>query len=291
MSKSYRQIGIIGTGRVASAIGTALARHCDDPLVVWGRDGGNASAAAAAIGRARTAPAIEEMARICDLLILAVSDDALEACVGALAAAGAPASGFVCHMSGKSGAALLHPLEVQGWRTAAIHPAMTFTGNPQAEIRQMSGAHFVVTCGSQEALDEARLIVAMLGGVAVSIAEAHRPLYHAALCHGANHLVTLITGACEALGRAGAEDPAGLLAPLARAAMENALSRGIAGLSGPLLRGDAGTIEGHIAALDADCPSLAPAYRAMGLATLDALEAGLGPVDTLACRTILEGEA
>ncbi|ANI79077.1 hypothetical protein EP837_02682 [Sphingobium sp. EP60837] len=88
-----------------------------------------------------------------------------------------------------------------------------------------------------------------LGGVSVDIVEEYRPLSHAALCHGANHLVTLIAGSCEALAAAGVNDPASLLAPLARAALENSLAKGMAGLSGPLLRGDEESIAGHIAAL------------------------------------------
>src|SRR3546814_8712662 len=89
-----------------------------------------------------------------------------------------------------------------------------------------------------------------------------RPLYHAGLCHASNHLVTLIAGAAHALTDAGVEEPAALLAPLVRAALENSLQHGFAALSGPLLRGDARTIGEHLDGLAACTPALLPARSA-----------------------------
>ncbi|HKY80910.1 MAG TPA: DUF2520 domain-containing protein [Sphingobium sp.] len=284
----YRRIGIIGTGRVASAFGLALAGLSLEPLALWGRDPAKCAAAVAVIGRAAAAPCLTEIAQSCDLIVLAVSDDALERSILDLAAVGGTPSPFVFHVSGRSGAAILAPLCARGWLTAAIHPAMTFTGHPQAEVAQMIGARFAVTGATDPALAAARTIVAQLGGIPVDIAEEYRPLYHAALCHGANHLVTLIAGSCEALAAAGVDDPAALLAPLARAALENSLGKGMAGLSGPLLRGDAETIAGHISALRKDCPPLLPPYQAMALATLDALERLNGKDGPSPCRSMLD---
>ena len=287
---TYRRIGIIGTGRVASAIGLALAGHSVEPLALWGRNPARCAAAVASIGRACPVPHMEDMAGTCDLIVIAVADDALGQCIVDLATADGTATPFVFHVSGRSGAAILAPLSAKGWLTAAIHPAMTFTGDPQAEVRHMIGARFAVTGSTQRANATARTIVAHLGGVPVDIAEEHRPLYHAALCHGANHLVTLIAGSCEALAAAGVDDPAALLAPLVRAALENSLGKGITGLSGPLLRGDAKTIGRHVSALGKDCPPLLPPYRAMALATLDALERLNRTAWPSACRSILEND-
>ncbi|WP_022683469.1 Rossmann-like and DUF2520 domain-containing protein [Sphingobium bisphenolivorans] len=285
----YRRIGIIGTGRVASAIGLSLAGHSIEPLVLWGRTPANSAATSAAIGRARPMPRIVDIAATCDLIVLAVADDALKACIHELSAAPTPTSPLVFHVSGQSGAAILSPLTALGWLTAAIHPAMTFTGDPQAEVQSMVGARFGVTGSTPQANAAARAIVSRLGGVPVEVSEESRPLYHAALCHGANHLVTLIAGACEALTAAGVDDPAALLAPLVRTALENSLSKGMMGLSGPLLRGDEETIGGHLSALRKDCPPLFPPYQAMALATLDALERSNGTAQS-ACRSML-GEA
>lgn len=284
----YRQVGVIGTGRVARAIGLALADHSAEPLLLWGRNAVHRAAAVEAVGRAASARGMTEIAMSCDLVVLAVADDAMGQVVAELATVERTDAPLVFHVSGRSGTGMLAPLRAQGWLTAAIHPAMTFTGDPEAEVRRMIGARFAVTGSAETARAAALDIVARLGGVPVEIAEAHRPLYHAALCHGANHLVTLIAGSLEALAAVGVDEPAALLAPLVRAALENSLAEGLAGLSGPLLRGDGETIGGHLAVLRQDCPALLPSYRAMALATLDALERQ-GEAPALSpCRSVLE---
>ena len=267
---AYRQIGLIGTGRVARALGLALAPRSAAPILVQGRNPDHAAAAVAAIGRAQAVALSSSLSSHCDLILLAVADDALPAVIADLATM--PLSATICHVSGRSGAALLDPLRAQGATTAAVHPAMTFTGDPAAEVARMQGARFAITGADAPAIAAARKLVALLGGVAVEVGEAHRALYHAALCHAANHLVTLIAGASDALATAGVVEPGALLAPLVRAALDNSLDRGIDALSGPLLRGDRQTIGNHLTALNAHAPELLPAYRAMALATLDALD-------------------
>lgn len=269
---SFRQIGVIGAGRVAQALALGLAPHVAAPPWLWARSPDKARVAIEHIGGTAVASELEALVQGCDLIVLAVSDDALAPVVAEIAPFLSPTPApFIFHVSGRSGAAILDPLRAAGASTAAIHPAMTFTGDPANEVARMTGARFAVTGPSDEATAQAGEVVRLLGGVAVDIAEDHRPLYHAALCHAANHLVTLIDGASQALTRAGVDDPHALLAPLVRAALENSLERGFAALSGPLLRGDAETIGGHLVAIERHCPELLPAYRAMARATLDEL--------------------
>ena len=109
----------------------------------------------------------------------------------------------------------------------------------------------------------------------------------AALCHSANHLVTMFAGASNALRAAGVDDPAALLAPLARAALGNSIAYGFNALSGPVLRGDSKTIQGHLAALETDCPELQAPYRAMALATINELVRN-GLLDRSELRKILD---
>src|SRR3546814_3746362 len=95
---------------------------------------------------------------------------------------------------------------------------MTFTGDAAREVERMAGAWFAITGSSDEAVKRAGEVVDMLGGRTTQIAERHRALYHAALCHAANHLVTLLDGAFDMLDMAGADNPRELVAPLVRAA-------------------------------------------------------------------------
>lgn len=271
----FHQIGIVGAGRVAQALALGLAPHSLAQPLLWARTPARAETAAARLGCAIAEPGLDRLAQACDVIVIAVSDDAVASVAADLAEAMATGrQPFVFHVSGRSGAAILDPLRAAGALTAAIHPAMTFTGDPEGEALRMEQARFAVTGSSPQASELAHRLVGLLGGVAVDIAEERRPLYHAALCHASNHLVTLMAGASHALRNAGVDDPAGLLAPLVRAALENSLDRGFDALSGPVLRGDSLTIESHLDILAACCPGLLPAYRAMALATLDELARG-----------------
>ena len=163
----------------------------------------------------------------------------------------------------------------------AIHPAMTFTGADE-DIARLADTCFGITAADEIGYAIAQALVLEIGGEPFRVREDARALYHAALAHGSNHLVTLIADALEALRAAlwGAEllgqeivadAPAGIaervIAPLARAALENTLQRGQAALTGPVARGDAPAVAGHLAALGEVDPGLAEAYRTAALRT------------------------
>ncbi|PKQ17217.1 MAG: oxidoreductase, partial [Actinobacteria bacterium HGW-Actinobacteria-8] len=118
-------------------------------------------------------------------------------------------------------------------------------------------------------------------GEPVVLEDAARPLYHAALVHGANHVVTLVAQASALLAAAGVDDPGRLLGPLVHASVDGALADApgaVSTLTGPVVRGDAGTVASHVEAL-ASRPEAAQAYRAVARATADvALSSGrIGP--------------
>src|SRR5690606_20902355 len=104
--------------------------------------------------------------------------------------------------------------------------------------------------------------------------EENRPLYHAALALGANHLVTLVAQSLELLRAAGVGAPDRMLGPLLGAALDNALRSGDAALTGPVARGDAGTVATHIAELRRHAPATVAGYVAMARATADRALAG-----------------
>ncbi|MBC2665759.1 DUF2520 domain-containing protein [Novosphingobium flavum] len=268
----FRQVGIIGTGRVAQALALGLGAHSVALPLIWGRSPTHCEAAVERVGHCRTASSVAALVNTCDVIAIAVADDAFPGIVEVIGTAGSLAHApLIFHVSGSTGSAVLDPLCAQGARTAAIHPAMTFTGAPEVEVRRMKSACFAITA-PDAAISHARQVVGGLGGTAIEIAEYNRPLYHAALCHAANHLVTLFTGSLRMLGAAGVDDAARVIAPLAYAALENSIAQGFDALSGPVLRGDTKTVRNHLAALEHACPETLPTYRAMALATLTELE-------------------
>jgi predicted short-subunit dehydrogenase-like oxidoreductase (DUF2520 family) len=106
-----------------------------------------------------------------------------------------------------------------------------------------------------------------MGSEPVRVAEEARGLYHAALAHGANHLVTLVADSLDLLRAAGVEDPAKTLAPLLSAALDNALRSGDAALTGPVARADAGTVANHVEEIGQVAPEVAGTYVALARRT------------------------
>src|SRR6202042_2225296 len=105
-------------------------------------------------------------------------------------------------------------------------------------------------------------LVVEMGGEPVWVPERARPIYHAALTVGSNHLVTLVNDALALLDRAGVEEPARLIAPLLSATLDNALRLGDAALTGPVSRGDAATVAIHVDTLRRQAPAPLATYVA-----------------------------
>ena len=275
------KVGIISAGRVGSALGVALERA--EHIIV-----ACSAVSHASVDRARRrlpdTPILSppDVAASSELLLLAVPDTELAGLVSGLAATAAVRPGtIVAHTSGANGTLVLSPLTANGCIPLAIHPAMTFTGADEDIIR-LPDTCFGITAQDEVGYAIAQALVLEMGGEPFCVREEARVLYHAALAHAGNHLVTVVSDALEALrcalrgdellGQQTVDDQPGGLAerivgPLARAALENTLQRGRTALTGPVARGDAGTIAGHVAALAEADPELAQAYRVIALRT------------------------
>ena len=270
----FLRFGLVGPGRVGSTLTASLT------------SAGHILAAVAD----RHRPLGDGVADL-DLILLAVPDDALAGVVGQLCPLVRPGQ-VVVHTSGAHGLAVLAPLTAVGAVGLAMHPAMTFTGTPADRDRLDAGISFGVTAPDQARSLAARL-VADLGGWIEWIPEPDRVMYHAALASGANHLVTLVADAADRLRDAGVLEPARVLTPLLTAALDNALRLGDGALTGPVARGDAGTVAAHLETLTARAPESVPPYVVLARRTVDrAITAGrltatsAGPLlDLLATRT------
>jgi predicted short-subunit dehydrogenase-like oxidoreductase (DUF2520 family) len=268
------RVGVVSAGRVGTALAVALGR-AGHRIV--------AASAVSAASRERIerflpdTPVLEpaDVLDVADLVLLTVPDDALAGLVSGLAATGAPLAGrLLAHASGRHGLAVLEPAVRKGALPLALHPVMTFTGRPD-DVDRLAGISFGVT--APDALRPvAEVLVLEMGGEPVFIAEEYRDLYHAALAGAANHLVTQVVQACDLLAIAGVAQPARMLGPLLSAALDNSLRLGDAALTGPVARGDAETVAGHVAALQLAAPEALPAYLALARLTASrAMAAGL----------------
>ena len=225
------RVGVVGVGRVGAVLGAALRRSGHEVVSVSAVSAASKERAEAFLPGVPVRSPLE-VAQTSELLLLAVPDDVLPGLVQGL---GADLPRAVAHVSGRHGLAVLAGVP----NPLALHPVYPFSGGPA----DLTGVSFGVTAHD---LDLADRLVRDMGGVPVHVAEELRPLWHAALAHGANHLVTLVASAADMLRAAGAQDPGAVLRPLLTAALDGALDRGTAALTGPVLRGDAGTVRAHL---------------------------------------------
>ncbi len=280
-------VGIVGAGRVGAVLGAALARAGHRIVAASGVSAASKDRIVKLLPGVPALPA-DEVAAAAELLIIAVPDDTLAPLVAGLADTQALRPGqIVAHTSGAHGIGVLAPAVKAGAWPLAVHPVMTFTGTA-ADLDRLPGVSFGVTAPPALKAVATRL-VADLGGASSKagrlaadsaplrplaanvewIAEERRPLYHAALAHGANHLVTLVNEALDRLRDAGVRHPERVLGPLLHAALDNTLRLGDAALTGPVSRGDAGTVAGHLKTLEAVAPESVAAYRALARRTAD----------------------
>ena len=261
------RVGVVGTGRVGSALAVAFQRAGHQVVAV-------SAVSTASRRRAEsllpTVPVLapDEVVLAAELVLLTVPDDALRGLVAGLAGTDSWRDGqLVAHTSGAHGIGILDPAAARGVIPLALHPAMTFTGRPE-DVDRLEGAPFGVTA-PDELRPVAEALVVDIGGEPVWVSESARPLYHAALTMGANHLVTLVNDAVEVLSGAGVEDAARLIAPLLSASLDNALRLGDAALTGPVSRADVATIASHLQTLRRRAPDTVAAYQAMARRTAE----------------------
>lgn len=241
-------VGIVSAGKVGAVLGAALraAGHAVVGVNAVSEASRDRAEALLPDVPVLDVPAVLERA---ELVLLAVPDDELPGLVQGLADARLWQPGqLVVHTAGRWGTGVLDPARRLGTIPLAVHPAMTFTGM-SLDLARLSDCSFGITAPAP-VLPIAQALVVEMGAEPVVVAEADRPLYHAALAHGANHLVTLTGQSVQVLRDIGVEHPDRMLGPLLRATLDNALASGESALTGPVARGDAGTVAAHRGALD-----------------------------------------
>ncbi|MCI7551314.1 MAG: DUF2520 domain-containing protein [Actinomycetaceae bacterium] len=270
-------IGIISAGKVGVILGKAL-RAAGHQIIGAYASSPESRERLETILPGVPALSVQQIVERSEMVLLALPDDELAPLVEGLAKLGAWQSGqIVAHTAGRYGVSVLDSAREAGALPVAIHPAMTFTGTSIDSYR-LQGCPFGVTA-TAPLLPIGHALVTEMGGMPFTIAESDRGVYHAALAHGANHLVTVVTQATRMLESIGIEQPGEFIRPLVHAAMEGALESGEALLTGPVVRGDSGTVAEHlhilreVAEADPSMADIAPSYTELAAATTRRAEA------------------
>lgn len=262
---------VVGTGAVGSAITRALlAIGCRLDYVVSRRLESAEKFCAEVAGTGRVLSLTDPALAKSELLLLTVPDDALHGVARDLAASGVDWSGtVVLHMSGALDSRLLAPVAELGAATGSFHPIQTFgpASGPAPGHSVFEGITVGIE-GTPRALGAAHALADGLLCQAVELDPDHKALYHAAAVVAGNYITTLL-GVAEEIWDSAVDSEIPFteaLAPLARKSLENALELGPGdALTGPVVRGDVGTIERQMEALGRVTEHLLPLYGVLAV--------------------------
>lgn len=259
-------MAIAGAGRVGTALGRLLSDSGIPVTAVWSRNEARARKAAAFISSSTRAASLGELPRHAALVLIAVPDDA----VGSVAQQLAENCGGLetaLHTSGVLDGRVLEPLAERGVACGSIHPLQTVP-SPERGVELLPGSLFAVE-GPDAAVALAEKMVRLLNGRILRLRPESKPLYHAAATLSGNGVMALVWAAEQMLARCGISgaEARSLMRPLMEASLRNALSLGpAAALTGPVARGDRGTVAKHWAALAECAVELRGLYRGIAVA-------------------------
>ncbi|GED12147.1 Rossmann-like and DUF2520 domain-containing protein [Aneurinibacillus migulanus] len=264
-------IGFIGAGRLGTAFGLYLVRRGIQVAGYYSRTYAHAKDAADLLGgEVQAFHSLRELLEHSDWVAIATNDGAIPQIARDIAESGVHIKEkVVFHMSGAATSTLLAPLADKGALVASLHPLQSFADGISG-ARAMEEAVFSVE-GHEEAVVRLSKWVDKLGHTRFLLDAEHKPLYHAAASVASNSLAGVIGYAVELMMKVGMDEEKSLsaLAPLIKTTVCNVLDKGAArALTGPVARGDIGTVAMHLQALDKTNPELVSFYKELGKVTL-----------------------
>jgi predicted short-subunit dehydrogenase-like oxidoreductase (DUF2520 family) len=258
-------VAIIGAGRAGRALALALTRASVPVLVCVRRKSDLPPGINCSLEP--WTPALESAS----IILVAVPDDAIGDVATRLREARIT-SAVVLHCSGLRDRTALSALEGRAAGLGSFHPLQTLAGDTSAAERLQ--AAYAVLEGDAVAVAAGRRLAMLIGMQALEIKSADKPLYHAAAVIVSNYTVALSALAERlALGAGIPADAAGrIFLPLLEGTWRNLEMRGTTdALTGPIVRGDAGTVRAHLEALDDEARRI---YAVMGLEALKVARKG-----------------
>jgi predicted short-subunit dehydrogenase-like oxidoreductase (DUF2520 family) len=287
-------IGFIGAGKVATAFGRYLHGH---GIAISGYFDRHAEKTARASNatRSRSFPNAGALASQSEIVLITTRDDQIaDVCRDLCSQNKIDAHHLVGHMSGAHSSRILDDAHRLGAAVFSLHPLQAFADEDKA-LAELPKTFFSLE-GEGNRLQSVRQILMQTGNRFFSISSEHKTLYHLSACILSNYLVTLMDCGLAALSKSGIDPGDGFLAmrPLIEGTLSNIARLGPAkALTGPIARGDAGTIQRHLEALNTPgLEDIGLIYRQMGLQTLElASQTALSSMEKIAAvRQLLESK-
>jgi predicted short-subunit dehydrogenase-like oxidoreductase (DUF2520 family) len=265
MAKTLK-LGFIGAGTVGNALAVRLAGRGYPVAAVSSRSLTSAQRLAGAVKGCQVFDSSQAVADNAELVFITTPDDAI-----AKIAAGVkwhPGQSVV-HCSGADSTDILQPAREAGAKVGAFHPLQTFA-SPEQAVENIPGSTFALEA-EEPLLGTLKDMAVALDGQWVELKAKDKVLYHAAAVFACNYMVTLTKLATDLWQTFDVPPPkaAKALVPLLRGTLHNIETIGIPNcLTGPIARGDIGTINKHLDSLKSNAPHLVSTYRELGRQTI-----------------------
>jgi predicted short-subunit dehydrogenase-like oxidoreductase (DUF2520 family) len=264
--RKMASIGFIGAGIVATALAVRLSERGYEILAVSSRSRDSAEKLARRISNCRVAESNQEVASLTNLVFIVTSDDAIASVVESVQWHQGQS---VIHCNGAASTDLLEGARSAGAQVGCFHPLQTFASLKEA-LENLPGSTFGIE--AEEPLYSLLANMALdLEGRSIRLTASAKVLYHVAAVITSNYTVTLMKMATDLWGafEVPAAEATSALLPLLRGTVNNIAKVGLPhGLTGPIARGDIGTLRQHLVALQKHAPGVLGAYRQMGLQTI-----------------------
>lgn len=258
--------GFIGAGTTGTALAVRLSQKGWPVVAVSSRTLSSAQRLAKRVRNCQVCHTTQELADVAELVFITTPDDVIaQVCSEVHWHKGQS----VLHCSGAHSVDILEPARQLGAAVGSFHPLQTFADVDQA-VANLPGSTFALEA-EEPLLSTLKELTRLLNGNWVRLGSGDKVLYHAAAVFACNYLVTLVKLALDLWKDFGvsSKEATRALLPLLRGTLNNIDSIGLPDcLTGPVARGDLGTIERHLKALDARSSSLLTTYKELGLQTI-----------------------
>lgn len=285
------RLAFVGAGHVGSVLGMAFSRAGWPVTAVASRDESRRAEFAALVPGARAFAEPNAVLDDADVIFLTVPDDAVAAAAGELHLYSGQA---LVHTSGALPAAVLRPAQAAGTSIGSFHPLVAFADRERA-LAALAGATVALE-GDESLLPLLAELADSIGAHPVRLPPGTKTAYHAAASMAAGGIVAVLDALAQVAAESGFDEATALsiYLPLARQAIANAETLGAAtALTGPVLRGDVGTVREHLAFIGQRAPAALPLYVELARRELDIAErrGSLEPPRLNELRRLLDGNA
>jgi predicted short-subunit dehydrogenase-like oxidoreductase (DUF2520 family) len=261
-----KKIGFIGAGTVGTALAVLLSQKGYEFVGASRRRRVSAGRADRIVSNLHLLDTNQQVADAAEIVFITTPDDAIAPVASQVK--WHPGQSVV-HCSGADSLDVLEPAKQSGALVGGFHPLQTFAGIEQA-IQNIPGSTFAIEA-EEPLLTTLTEIATTLGGRWIKLKAADKVAYHAAAVFACNYLVTLVKMATDLWQTFDipADRATQALLPLIRGTLRNIETIGIPQcLTGPIARGDTGTIDKHLKTLREKAPELLFPYKELGLQTV-----------------------